>query len=260
MSAERPVALVTGVSRVDRVGFAIARRLRRDGFDVVITSRPGGGAGRAGAVAEALRAAPGVGRVDALALDLSDLAGVERFVSSGGAVLERLDALVHNASTYERTPLASVSAGDLEAAMRVNALAPALLSRGFAERLSRSTMAGGGAIVAMADIHALGEHGQPRREMLAYAMSKAALAEMVVSLAHELAPRVRVNAVAPGVVAFPSSGPESDPDMQARYLARVPLGRAGTPDDAASAVAWLIREGTYCTGQIVRVDGGRHLT
>jgi pteridine reductase len=110
--------------------------------------------------------------------------------------------------------------------------------------------------VCMTDIHAM---GRPRRDHAAYAMSKAALAQMVDSLARDLAPRVRVNAVAPGVVAWPEDGAEADAAMQARYLSRVPLGRAGTPGDASGAVAWLALDAAYVTGQTIRVDGGRWL-
>jgi pteridine reductase len=115
-------------------------------------------------------------------------------------------------------------------------------------------------MVAMCDIHALGEHGLPRsHEYLAYAMSKAALAEMVRSLARELAPRVRVNAVAPGVAAWPESGRESDKAAQQAYLSKVPLARAGTPEECAEVVRWLALEATYLTGEIIRFDGGRNM-
>ena len=97
------------------------------------------------------------------------------------------------------------------------------------------------------------------REFVAYAMSKAALAEMVRSLARELAPRVRVNGVAPGVAAWPESGRESDVEAQQAYLKKVPLARAGTPEECAEVVRWLALEATYLTGEIVRFDGGRNM-
>jgi pteridine reductase len=108
----------------------------------------------------------------------------------------------------------------------------------------------------MCDIHA---GDRPRRNFVAYNMSKAALEQMVRTLALDLAPKVRVNAVAPGAVAFPESGYESDPAMQERYLRRVPLQRVGTVDEAAEAVRWLALDATYTTGLVVRVDGGRWL-
>jgi pteridine reductase len=108
----------------------------------------------------------------------------------------------------------------------------------------------------MCDIHAM---GRPRKGFAPYSMSKAALAEMVRSLARELAPEVRVTGVAPGVVAWPEEGFESDPAAQAAYLRRVPLGRSGTPQEAAEAVRWLAMDATYVTGLVLPLDGGRRL-
>jgi pteridine reductase len=164
---------------------------------------------------------------------------------------------VHNASSYTPSPLASLTAEHALSHFRINALAPLLLSRLLAPALSASALPGGGSIVALTDIHAL---GRPRRDFAAYAMSKAALGQMIESLARDLAPRVRVNAVAPGVVAFPDDGPEASPDLQAAYLARVPLARAGTPAEAAKAVAFLALDAHYTTGATLRLDGGRWLT
>ena len=252
LSGTRPVALVTGGTR--RVGDATARALHAAGCDVLITRRS--------TTPQALPAHV-AGAID---LELSDLDGVERVGQMLARDLVRLDVLVHNASAYFPTPLASVTGAQALDFAKVNAIAPLLLSRALAPRLAQSTLAGpngqpiGGAIVTMCDIHAMGELGQVRRDFVAYAMSKAALLEMTLVLARELAPKVRVNAVAPGVVAFPESGHESDPAVQARYLSRVPLERAGTPSDAAQAVCWLALHAAYCTGQVIRVDGGRAIT
>jgi len=256
MSSGRPVALVTGAAK--RIGRATALALARAGCDVIITYR--GSEKDAERTIEDLVLAGGSREVCAMMrLDLSSMEEVERF-GTRVAGLPRLDVLVHNASSYDRTPLPSVTAERAIAAYRVNALAPLLLSKHLGPLLAKSPMAGGGAIVAMCDIHALGEHGLPRsREYIAYAMSKAALSEMVRSLARELAPRVRVNAVAPGVAAWPDSGNESDAAAQQAYLKSVPLGRAGTPDECAAMVKWLALDATYLTGEIVRFDGGRNM-
>ncbi len=168
----------------------------------------------------------------------------------------RWDVLVHNASVYEPSPLADVTAQRVLHDYTVNALAPLLLTRALAPALARSTLPGGGAVVAMADIHAM---GRPRKDFASYSMSKAALVEMVRSLSRDLAPGVRVNAIAPGVVAWPEEGHESDDAAQRAYVKRVPLGRAGTPEDAAKAVRWLALEASYVTGEVVRIDGGRWL-
>lgn len=249
-SADAPLALVTGAAK--RVGRAIALELARAGCDVIIHFN--GSAVDAAAVRAEVHA---LGRhAELWPLDLSELAGVERAAAELAGELPGLDVLVHNASIYAPSPLVSVSASDVTRHHAVNAAAPLLLSRAFAPLLERSSLDGGGSIVAMLDIHAM---GLPRKDFVAYAMSKAALHEMVRSLARDLAPRVRVNAVAPGVVAWPDEGYESDHEAQQAYLKRVPLARSGTPEDAAEAVRWLGLEAKYITGQTIRVDGGRSL-
>lgn len=248
--SDRPLAIVTGGAR--RVGRAICATLARHGCDILLTYRTS--EDDAATVVKELREHGAAARAERLDLDDCDatLAWGERIASEE----PRADVLVHNASIYAPTPLDELDAATALRHYRVNALSPLLLCKALAPALGRSTLPGGGAIVAMTDMHVL---GRPRVEFSAYSMSKAALTEMVRTLARDLAPRVRVNAVAPGVVAFPESGYESDPEAQARYIARVPLDRAGTPSDAAEAVRWLALEARYTTGEIVRVDGGRWL-
>lgn len=253
----RPLALITGGAK--RIGRAATLGLARSGCDVLVTYR-GSRDGAEGTIAEAVALGASAVASRALAVDLDDLGATEKFAAGLAAQLPRLDVLVLNASTYERTPLESLSADQLTGAFRVNAASAALLASRLAPKLSASTRIGGGAIVAMCDIHAMGEHGLPRtRDFLAYAMSKAAIAEMVRSLARELAPKVRVNGIAPGVVAWPERGYESDAAAQQLYLAKVPLGRAGTPEDAAEVIRWLALDATYVTGEIIRLDGGRNM-
>lgn len=255
--SQRPLALVTGGAK--RVGRATALALAAAGCDVVITYRESEKDAWA-TVADLEQVGGTRGVCCAMALDLGDAAAVEAFARGFLATHGRLDVLVHNASTYVRTPLENLSHAELLEAFTINAATPALLSRHLAPLLARSSLRGGGAMVAMCDIHALGEHGLPRSGgFLAYAMSKAALAEMVRTLARELAPRVRVNGVAPGVAAWPDSGYEADRAAQQAYLQRVPLGRAGTVEECADVVRWLALEATYITGEIVRVDGGRNM-
>jgi pteridine reductase len=248
---QRPVAIITGAAR--RVGRATALELAKAGCDTVITYRQS--AQEAAGTLQDIRALG----VDAFAeqLDLSDPVAVEALARRWAQSLPRADILVHNASEYGATPLADITPEYALRHYRVNALAPLLLSQRLAPLLARSTLPGGGAIVAMCDIMGL---GRPRKNYTAYGMSKAALAEMVTALARELAPSVRVNGVAPGVVTFPEQGEDADPKMQAAYLSRVPLARAGTPEDAAEAVRWLALDARYTTGEIIRIDGGRWVT
>jgi pteridine reductase len=248
--SDAPLALVTGAAR--RVGRAIALELARRGFDILIHSNA------SAADAHTLRAEIHArGRHAALwHLDLADLNAVDAAAAQLAAALPRLDILIHNASIYAPTPLATLTPADITRSHAINAGAPLLLTRHLAPLLAHSPLPGGASIVAMLDIHAM---GLPRRDFTAYAMSKAALHEMVRSLARDLAPRTRVNGVAPGVVAWPEQGYESNAEAQAAYLARIPLQRAGTPDDAAGAVTWLALDATYLTGHVIRVDGGRSL-
>jgi pteridine reductase len=243
-------AIVVGAAR--RVGRAVALELAARGWDLLLTVRPGGtpGAPVADECRQAAAAAGTRAEVDLRELDLADPDGIERFVRGADGPV---DALVLSASGYGHSPFGTIAAAEAERELRVNAVAPLLLGQGFAPALAASSLRGGGAIVAFGDIHAA---GRPRRSRAPYLMSKAALHAMVEALALELAPRVRVNAVLPGVVAWPDDAPEAE---RAAYEARIPLGRPGTPEDAACAVRALIEDMPYVTGTLLRLDGGRWL-
>lgn len=244
--------MVTGAAH--RVGRAIALRLAERGCDLVLTWH------RTPIDATEAQVRALGARVTSHRCDLADDQQLAQLIETVRAQHDVLDVLVHNASTYAPSPLGPGLADAANGNWRANALAPLLLSSELAPLLSRSQLPGKGCVVAMLDVHALGwPAGSPRLGHIAYAMSKAALAEMVRSLALELAPSMRVNGVAPGVVAWPTAGPEADPAMQRRYLASVPLGRAGTEHDAADAVAYLALDAAYVTGQVLVVDGGRSL-
>lgn len=253
---DRPRVMITGGVR--RVGLAIARAFASAGCDLVLTYRTS----HNDAQRVSLELSQTHGCVVRLErVDLADAREVEQLADRLRGTLDRLDVLVHNASVYAASPTAEITADIATNHYRVNALAPLLLSSRLSPLLADSTLPGGGAIVAMTDIHAGIGSGDslPRRDFSAYAMSKAALAEMVRTLAVALAPNVRVNAVAPGVVAWPERGYESDEAAQRAYLSRVPMGRAGTPEDAAEAVRWLALDAAYTTGHTLRIDGGRSL-
>jgi pteridine reductase len=245
LDGAQPIAIVTGGAK--RVGRAICDELSRAGCAIVLTYNT--------SEDKAQRAARDLGG-RAVQLDLNNPGEVARVGAALASELPRVDILVHNASVYGPTPLDALTADDAMRHYRVNALAPALLTAALAPKLRASTLPSGGAVIAMCDIHAM---GRPRKDFLGYSMSKAALVEMVRTLARDLAPTVRVNGVAPGVVAWPEEGYESDRAAQEAYLKRVPLQRAGTPDDAAGAVRWLALEAGYITGEVIRLDGGRWL-
>ena len=251
MAPSARTAIVTGAAR--RVGRAVALELASAGWDLVLTYRTRGDEAR-GVAAECVAAAARAGHecsASARPLDLDDLAAVERFGAEAAA--PGLDALVLNASSYERTPFGAIAAPAAEREMRVNAVAPLLLAQAVAPALARSALGGGGAIVAFGDIHAA---GRPRRAFAPYLMSKAAIHAMVEALAVELAPAVRVNAILPGVVAWPDDAPAEE---RTAYESRIPLGRPGTPEDAARLARSIIEDMHYVTGSLIRLDGGRWL-
>lgn len=244
MSAARRVALVTGSAR--RIGAAIVRRLHAAGYDVAIHHRDSGEA--ASALAAELERA----RLGSSLLLQCDLADVERLpvlVEQTVQRFGRLDALVNNASAFYPTPIGSATAAHWDELFASNARAPFFLSQAAAPHLRMT----GGAIVNLVDVHA----ERPLRGHAVYVMAKAALATMTQALALELAPLVRVNAVAPGAVLWPESGKSEA--AQAAVLAQVPLARLGDPVEVAEAVRWLLMDAAYTTGQVIRVDGGRWL-
>lgn len=226
----------------------MALRLAASGMDVAITYRRSSAAAR-----RVVREIEALGRRGvAIAADLADGDAAGQVHRQFCARFDALRALVNNASLYEPGPLPDVTLGSWERHMAVNARAPLLLTRAFAPMLGADARPGH--IVNFIDIHVL---GQPLAGYVAYNASKAALHEITMTSAMELAPRVTVNAIAPGVVAWP---PGFTADQRRAYLRRVPLGRAGTPAEAAAAVLFLVRDAGYCTGQVIRLDGGRLLT
>ncbi len=240
----RPVALVTGAAR--RIGAVIARTLHAAGYDLALHCR------RSRAELETLVAELEAQRADstlALQADLADAATLPALIDATVARFGRLDALVNNASTFYPTPLGTVTARQWDELFAANARAPLFLAQAAATHLKRSH----GSIVNLTDIYA----ERPLHEHAVYGMSKAALAMATRALAQELAPEVRVNAVAPGAILWPEEGKREA--ERAALLSRIPLGRTGTPEDVAAAVLWLLRDATYVTGQTIRVDGGRML-
>jgi pteridine reductase len=239
-----PVALVTGAAR--RIGAAIARHLHAHGFDLALHYRESHADMQAlVAELEGRRA----GSVLSLQADLADFDRLPELVARTVGRFGRLDALVNNASAFFPTPFGNATPREWDALFAVNARAPYFLAQAAAPHLEKA----GGAIVNLADIH--GE--RPLRGHALYGASKAALIHLTRALALELGPRVRVNAIAPGAILWPAEGkPAAERDA---LLARTPLGRTGTQEEIAATVLWLLRDATYTTGQVIRVDGGRSL-
>ena len=235
----KPTALITGAAK--RVGRAIAGRLHRDGYAIAFT------------YLNSEREAQQLAReLDALPIR-ADLTHPEEAAIQIAAALStfsnRLDVLVNNASLYEPSSLTDFTLDQSRRLFAIHVETPALLARTFETQLRKSR----GHIINMSDLLA----SRPWPDYLMYCASKAALSTLTLGLARALAPDVTVNAIAPGVVEWPDDYPQDERD---KYLKRVPLNRAGTPEEVANLVHFLCTEGSYITGQVIPLDGGRSIT
>ena len=235
--------MITGGAR--RVGRAVALHLARQGWDIAITYNTSGD--DAASLAQQVEGL----RRQCVIID-ADFTDPEASAARVAGVVEqrfrRLDLLMHNASLYERGGLLDADLDLVRRMMAIHVETPLLLTQKLAGMLRESR----GSVVVMSDL----QIERPGKTYAAYSTSKAAVTNAVKSLARELAPDVRVNAIAPGVVAWPDDMPE---ESRRRYLKRVPLARAGTPQDVAELVEFLCTKGKYITGQVIRLDGGRSL-
>jgi pteridine reductase len=234
-------ALVTGAAR--RVGRAIARELASRGMHVVVhysTSED--------EAQQVVRELEGLG-VQALAMraDLARAADVRTLAEAARTRTGRIAVLVNSASNYFRVPFDDLTEEVWDASLDVNLKGPFLLSW----HLGRAMRARGeGRIVNIVDWAA----ERPYRGYLPYTVSKAGLVCLTKALAKELAPKVAVNAVAPG----PVLAPEDMGDAEKQAIVRAtPLGRFGSPEDVARCVRFLVEEAEFTTGAVFLVDGGR---
>ncbi|GAA2636260.1 glucose 1-dehydrogenase [Streptomyces vastus] len=244
----RPVTVVTGGSR--GIGAATCLRLAADGHDLVV--------GYAHDDAAAERTATAVRETGArcvtVRVDVSDETDVEGLFDTAAERLGPVTGLVNNAGVTGRLGrLTDTNTADLRRVMEVNLLGTLLCSRRAArDMVPRGT----GAIVNVSSGAAtLGSPG----EYVHYAATKAAIDTLTMGLSKELGPDgIRVNGVAPGLVDTDMHAAMGDPDRPSRLIPTIPLRRAGTPEEIAAAIAWLLSpEASYATGTVLRVAGGR---
>lgn len=245
---ERPlsgrVALITGAGV--RLGRGIALGVARLGADVALHCH----ASSAGARELAQLVRVDGGRAEVFEADLSASHAAERLVADVEAALGPLDALVNSAAVFDATGFLDTAAPQLERLWAVNVRAPFLLCQAAARRMRGR---GRGDIVNVLDVAGA---VQTWSGPVAYAMTKAALASLTRSLAVTLAPEIRVNGVAPGLV-LPR--PELDEAALEALVARIPARRVGDPDDVVAAVQFFLAGPRFVTGQVLAVDGARSL-
>ncbi|MBV8405380.1 MAG: pteridine reductase [Gammaproteobacteria bacterium] len=236
--------LVTGAAR--RVGAVIARTLHAAGGNLVLHYRSS--ADDATALVTELNALR-PRSATLVECDLLETARLPTLVEAAVKEFGSLDVLVNNASTFYPTPLGDITEMDWEDLIGTNLKAPLFLAQAAAARLHEAQ----GLIVNLADIHGV----KPLRRYPVYSVAKAALIMLTRSLARELGPHVRVNAVAPGPVLWPDDG--VDRALQEKITQRTALKRAGSAEDVARACLFFATEAPYVTGQVLAVDGGRSI-
>lgn len=235
--------LVTGAAR--RIGACIARRLHERGHRVVVHAH------HSLAEAEQLVAAFNHQRPDSALVfgaDLSRRGEADQLIAATLAHFGRLDGLVNNASSFFPTAIGAIDEAAWDDLVGSNFKAPLFLCQAAAPALRASR----GAIVNITDVHA----ERPLKGYALYCAAKGALLTLTRALAIELAPEVRVNAVAPGPILWPG-GDTFDEGARRDIVAHTLLGREGSAEEIADAVGFLLLEASYVTGQVINVDGGR---
>lgn len=242
MHSQSAVVFITGAGK--RVGAALAVLLHERGYRIALHYRQA--KVEAQAVADALNAK----RPDSCLLLQADLAiSAERdaLIAQIIAHFGQLDVLINNASSFSPTPIGETTDTHWDDLFSSNARAPFFLSQAAAPYLRKQQ----GCIINIADIYGI----NPKPQHTIYSMAKAALLMMTKSLAKELAPKIRVNAIAPGAILWPEAGMSEQ--SQTTMINLTPLARMGNVEDIFQTALWLIEQAKFTTGQVIAVDGGR---
>ncbi|WP_172597750.1 pteridine reductase [Sulfuriflexus mobilis] len=239
------VALITGAAH--RIGATITRMLHAEGMNIIVHYRSSRES------AQALQEELNAKRENSIVLiqaDLHETAKITEMVREAIKAWGRLDVVVNNASSFYPAPVGKIDERVWDDLIGSNLKAPLFLSQAAAPHLK----ANHGCIVNIVDIHA----ERPLKNHTVYSVAKAGLVMLTKSLARELGPEVRVNAVAPGAILWPES--DIDDFTKKRIISGTALKRQGEPKDIARAVRFLIKHADYMSGQVLTVDGGRTLT
>lgn len=236
--------LITGAAK--RVGAKMAELLHSNGFNIVIHYNSSSEA------ANNLSAKLNQERTGSSIIiggNLTDDSAIETLIPNVIEQTGRLDVLINNASTFYPTPIEKITLEDWDNLFGTNLKAPLFLSKHAAKHLKDSE----GSIINIVDIHAR----KPLKNHPVYGPAKSGLAMLTKSLAKDLAPSVRVNGIAPGMILWPENEPSEI--IKNNILDQIPLKRSGSPEDIANCALFLIKEAPYITGQIIPIDGGRSI-
>ena len=243
---DNPVALITGAAH--RLGAHTAKTLHQRGWNVVIHYRSRETEARD--LMESLNQSRPASAVCKQG-DLTQSRDVARLAEQACQHWGRLDALVNNASVFYPNPTSEATEDDWQQIMGANLKAPFFLLQHCLPALRESK----GGVINLIDIYS----EKPLADHPLYCASKAGLAALTRSWAKDLAPDIRVNGVSPGAILWPEGDQAVDPEHQQAILAKTPMARTGQPDDIAGAIAYLLCDAPFVTGQILSVDGGRSL-
>lgn len=241
--SDTPVVLITGAAH--RIGATTAKLLHENGMNIVLHYR--GSREDAQAVQKELNDLR-ENSVILIQADLHITNGLPALIDESVKAWGRLDVLINNASSFYPSKIGKATEEQWDDLVGSNMKAPFFLSQAAAPHLKKNN----GCIINIVDIHA----DRPLKTYPIYSMAKAGLAMMTKSLASELGPEIRVNAVAPGAILWPES---LDEVAKQRIVSRTFLKRQGEPNDISKTILYLIKDAGYVTGQIIAVDGGRSL-
>jgi len=239
------VVLITGGAK--RIGATVVQQLHRLDMNIALHYR------HSKTEAEQLQQQLQTQRPDSVLLLSADLRQLSKLPQLIQQIIDhygRLDVLINNASSFYPTPLAHITEQQWEDIMTINLKVPLFLTQAALPYLT----AAGGCIINLVDIHAY----RPLKAHSLYSTSKAGLLMLTQTLAREVAPQVRVNAIAPGAILWPEHESLDEVSKQ-RLMTHIALKRLGDPLDIAQAVVFLIRDAPYMTGQVMTIDGGRSL-
>lgn len=246
MKSNRKVALVTGGAK--RIGQSICRILHESNIDLMIHFR------HSADEAKTLRDDFNKIRKNSaniIQADLVDTSLLPSLIKETINTYDRLDVLINNASSYYPTEIGKMNENNWNDLIGSNLKAPLFLSQLAADELIKSK----GCIINITDTHI----EKPKKNYIIYSIAKSGLATLTKSLAQELSPYVRVNAVAPGPVLWPENNQEFNDIYKQRVISQTLLKKMGTPEDVAMAVKFLVLDAPFITGHILAVDGGRSL-
>lgn len=242
MSQQNKAILITGGAK--RIGRQMAITLHQAGHDIIVHYRSSAGA--ANTLVTDLNAKRANSAV-ALQGELLDIRAIPRLVAQAVNAFGRLDVLINNASTFYPTPIEIIEEDFWNDLVGSNLKAPAFMVKACVQHLRKNN----GCIINIVDIHAR----RPMANHPIYCSAKAGLEMLTKSLARDLAPNIRVNAVSPGAILWPENA--NGMAAQEDVLKQIPMGRMGKPEDVAKLAQFLIDEADYITGQVIAVDGGR---